>query len=118
MFTFRATNPGSLPMRRRTGFTIVELLVTMALIVFVLAILATAFSEGMKTFRHLKGIGDMNQRLGTVKVLLRADLEARHFEGERRLSDTDFWTVNRRPPREGFFRVWQGSALSATAGAP
>jgi prepilin-type N-terminal cleavage/methylation domain-containing protein len=95
-------------MRRRAGFTITELLVAMALIVFIMSILATAFSEGMKTFRGLKGIGDMNQRLRTVSSLLRADLEADHFEGRRRLSDTQFWVMG--PPREGFFRIWQGSA--------
>jgi prepilin-type N-terminal cleavage/methylation domain-containing protein len=96
-------------MRRRAGFTITELLVAMALIVFIMSILATAFSEGVKTFRGLKGIGDMNQRLRTASALLRADLEADHFEAKRRLSDTHFWTIG--PPREGFFRIWQGSAL-------
>src|SRR5262249_54377122 len=101
-------SPGSSTMRRRAGFTITELLVAMALIVFIMSILATAFSEGMKTFRGLKGIGDMNQRLRTVSSLLRAELEADHFEGRRRLSDTQFWVMG--PPREGFFRIWQGSA--------
>jgi prepilin-type N-terminal cleavage/methylation domain-containing protein len=106
-------------MRRRSGFTITELLVAMALIVFVMSILATAFSEGMRTFRGLKGLGDMNQRLRTVQTLLVDDLQAKHFEGDRRLSDTNFWPTagvpgsGHGPPREGFFRVWQGSLLSA-----
>jgi prepilin-type N-terminal cleavage/methylation domain-containing protein len=103
-------------MRRRAGFTITELLVAMALIVFILSILATAFSEGVKTFRGLKGIGDMNQRLRIFSSLIRSDLEADHFEGRRRLSDTQFWAIG--PPRAGFFRIWQGSAQSTVAGAP
>jgi prepilin-type N-terminal cleavage/methylation domain-containing protein len=110
-------------MRRRSGFTITELLVAMALIVFVMSILATAFSEGMQTFRRLKGIGDMNQRLRTVSSMLQDDLQSPHLEGRRRLSDLNFWTTTalpaeNGPPREGFVRIWQGSPLSGTAGAP
>lgn len=94
----------------------------MALIVFVMSILATAFSEGMKTFRAFKGIGDMNQRLRTASMALTEDLQSRHFEEDRRLSDANFWLTGRPaefgPPREGFFRIWQGSALSNVAGAP
>src|SRR5262249_52394036 len=107
---------GSLPMRRRAGFTITELLVAMALIVFILSILATAFSEARKPFAGVKGIGDMNQRLRTASALLRSDLEADHFGGRRRLSDTHFWTMG--PPREGFFRIWQGGALLPTTNPP
>jgi prepilin-type N-terminal cleavage/methylation domain-containing protein len=109
-------------MRRRSGFTITELLVAMALIVFVMSILATAFSEGMKTFRALKGLGDMNQRLRTASTLMTEDLQSPHFEGRRRLSDPGFWLTGKPgefgPPREGFVRIWQGSALSTTPGAP
>src|SRR5437879_5217990 len=101
-------------MRRRSGFTITELLVAMALIVFIMSILATAFSEGAKTFRTLKAIGDMNQRLRIVSSQLRSDLEANHFEGDRRLSDANFWLIG--PPHDGFFRIWQGSRINTGTG--
>jgi prepilin-type N-terminal cleavage/methylation domain-containing protein len=107
-------------MRRRSGFTITELLVAMALIVFVMSILATAFSEGMRTFRGLKGLGDLNQRMRTAASALRDDLDKQHFDGGRRLSDPNFWSTTAPPefgpPREGYFRIWQGSALPATVG--
>ncbi len=45
------------------GFTVVELLVAMALIVFLMSILSQAFSEGARAFRHLKEIGDLDERL-------------------------------------------------------
>jgi len=96
-------------MRRRTAFTIIELLVSMALIVFIMAILAEAFVEGLKTFRNMKAIGDLNARLRMVQSMLRDDLSKDHFEGKRRLSDPYFWTSG--PPKEGFFRVWHGSQL-------
>ncbi len=106
-------------MRRRTGFTIIELLVAMALIVFIMAILAEAFVEAMKTFRNMKAIGDMNARLRMTQAMLRDDLSADHFEGKRRLSDPFFWTIG--PPREGYFRIWHstpiGSATFYTEGA-
>jgi type II secretory pathway pseudopilin PulG len=94
-------------MRRRTGFTIVELLVAMALIIFIMAILSEAFAAGFAAFRNLKALGDMNERLRTATQSLRKYLQADHFEGRKRLSDPNFW--NGGPPREGFFKIIQGS---------
>lgn len=92
-------------MRRRTGFTIVELLVAMALILFIMAILSEAFAAGFKAFRDLKALGEMNERLRTATNTLRKYLAADHFEGRKRLSDPNFWREG--PPREGFFRIEQ-----------
>ena len=94
-------------MRRRQGFTITELLVAMALIVFIMYILAEAFSAGSGAFRNLKAVGDMNERLRTTTTVLRRYLSADHFEGRKRLSDSNFWQSG--PPNQGFFRIWQGS---------
>src|SRR6516165_92861 len=90
---------------KRTGFTLVEMMVTVALTLFIMVILSTAFSTALETFRQLKAIGDMQDQLRTATNMLRADLGADHFEGRRRLSDTNFWTVG--PPREGFLRITQ-----------
>lgn len=102
-------------MNRRSAFTLVELMVAMALIIFIMYVLAEAFSAGAGAFRNLKAIGDMNERLRGVSNLLRNYLGAPHFDGKRRLSDRDFWRTgsppdarNGRPPDEGFFRIWQG----------
>jgi prepilin-type N-terminal cleavage/methylation domain-containing protein len=101
-------------MRRRQGFTIVELLVAMALIVFLMAILSEAFVAGLKVFRDLKALGDMNERLRAAGTLLTNDLAADHFEGKKRLSDPNFWQNG--PPREGFFRIWQIGAPTQEGG--
>lgn len=101
-------------MRRRTGFTIVELLVAMALIVFIMAILSEAFAAGFKAFRDLKALGDMNERLRSANTTLRRYLEADHFEGRKRLSDPNFWTGG--PPREGFFRIEQDDGSTVSEG--
>jgi prepilin-type N-terminal cleavage/methylation domain-containing protein len=90
----------------RPAFTLVELLVSLALILFIMAILSQAFVTGMETFREMKGIGDMEERLRSAVQILRRDLAADHFEGRRHLSDPDFWNT---PVREGFFRITQNS---------
>src|SRR5262245_8636660 len=96
----RSENP-----RRRPGFTLVELLVSFALILFIMVILSEAFGAAAKTFRDLKAIGDMNAKLRIVSNMLRRDLAADHFEGRKRLSDPNFWSNG--PPTEGYFRIYQ-----------
>ncbi len=96
---------GTRPTQRRRAFTLVEMLVATALVLFVMAILTEAFVAGLDAFSKLKAIGDMEERLRTATTLLRRDLAADHFEGRRRLSDPGFGT-----PREGFFRIQQGPA--------
>lgn len=100
----------------RPAFTITELLVAMALIIFIMYILAEAFGAGSTAFRNLKAIGDMNEKLRSAGGMLRRDLQADHFEDKRRVSDPDFWKEG--PPRRGFLRIYNATALSTTAGAP
>jgi prepilin-type N-terminal cleavage/methylation domain-containing protein len=94
-------------MRRRSGFTLVELMVAMALIMFIMAILSEAFTEGMKSFRHLKATADMAERLRAVSNILHKELGADHFDAKRRMSGADEW--NNGPATEGFVRVYHGS---------
>lgn len=96
--------------RRRQGFTMIELLVSMALIIFIMAILSEAFVCCAKAFRDFKATGDMAERLRSTASLLAGDLKADHFEGKKRLSQPDFWLNG--PPLEGFFRIYQGSNIN------
>src|SRR5262249_27193686 len=112
----RAALTGAPTMRRRQGFTLVELMVSMVLIIFIMLILSEAFTKALDSFSRLKAIGEMDARLRHSVSIIRRDLQADHFEGKRRLSDPDFWDEG--PPREGFFRVWQGSAIGVAAGPP
>jgi prepilin-type N-terminal cleavage/methylation domain-containing protein len=103
-------------MRARQGFTLIEMLVATALVIFIMVILTQAFTTGMDAFRYLKTIGDMQEKLRTATTIIRRDLVADHFDGKRRLSDANFWVIG--PPREGFFRIWQGYPLGMPLGAP
>jgi len=89
----------------RSGFTLVEMMVAMALILFLMVILSEAFKKGIETFLQLKAIGDLEEKLRTASTQLRTDLSADHFEGKRRLSDPYFYDSH---TREGFFRIVQG----------
>jgi prepilin-type N-terminal cleavage/methylation domain-containing protein len=91
--------------RSRPAFTLVELLVSLALILFLMTIISEAFGAAATTFRNLKAIGDMCQKLRSASNMLRRDLAADHFEGKKRLSDPSFWQNG--PPREGYFRIYQ-----------
>jgi type II secretory pathway pseudopilin PulG len=97
---------------RRTAFTLVEMLVAMALTMFLMLILSQAFVAGLETFSGLKAIGDLQASLRVAQSNLQADLALDHFEARRKLSDPDIFS-NR--PREGYFFIRQGS-LSVSEG--
>jgi type II secretory pathway pseudopilin PulG len=101
--------------RVRRGVTIVELLVAMALILFIMTILSEAFVTAAQVFRDFKALGDMAGRLRTATQLLRDDLHGYHFDGNRRLSDPNFWANG--PPTQGFFRIWQQAAAVQEGGS-
>src|SRR4051794_16784517 len=105
-------------MRRRQGFTLVELMVAMALIVLIMAIISQAFVEGLETFRQLKGIGDMQERLRTAVVPLREDLMAQHLvAGSGPVKLSELGPPNNPIVTEGFFRIEQTSLGSSTVGS-
>ncbi len=101
-------------MRNRSAFTLLEMMVVIALTLFIMVVLSQAFSAGLDVFRDLKAYGDMEQELRGASNLLRRDLSADHFEGKRRLSDPNIWSL---PAREGFFRVYQAASSVDEFGA-
>jgi type II secretory pathway pseudopilin PulG len=103
-------------MRKRQGFTLVELLVSLALIIFIMSILSGAFVAATAAFRDLKAAGDLAEKLRSATTVLQRDMSADHFDGRRRMSDPTFWLNG--PPRQGFFRIWQGSAAYPRLTAP
>jgi prepilin-type N-terminal cleavage/methylation domain-containing protein len=111
-------------MRKRRGFTLIELMVVMAIILIIMVILSRAFGDGLTVLRKAKGIGDMQDKLRAVTGQLRRDLTADHFDGRRRVSDWQYdWSWQGPPyntgnlpppprrvalsatPREGLFTV-------------
>jgi hypothetical protein len=98
-------------MHKRSAFTLVELLVAVTLVIFIMLLLTQAFVAGVEAFRQLKSLGDLDEKLRTAGVLLNSDLSALHFDGDRKLSQTDFFLNG--PPNQGFVRFWQGTGPNA-----
>jgi type II secretory pathway pseudopilin PulG len=108
---------------RRSAFTLVEMMVASALIIFMMYIIASAFQSGLTSFRTLKTQGDMQEKLRGVATALRMDLTAEHFGGNfdptnqgpfvssQRLTDQT-WT----PPQKGYFRISQAAATGSQEG--
>src|SRR5262245_8712191 len=71
----------------RAGFTLVEMLVALALTVFMMAILSEAFVTGLDAMSRMKALGDLEEKLREVAALVRRDLAANHFDGTRRLAE-------------------------------
>lgn len=64
----------------RAGFTLVELMVAMALIILIMTILSVAFQVGMDSLSQLKSIGGLSEQLRTAQATLQRDLQANHLE--------------------------------------
>lgn len=105
---------------RRAAFTLVELMVSAAVCVLIMAILTQAFVISTDTMRQLKATGDMQDQLRAAAVVIRDDLQQNRFAPEDakpnkglKLSDQRLdqlfpsgttvtgWT----PPVGGFFRA-------------
>src|SRR5262245_26079294 len=103
------------PPPRRGGFTLVEMMVSTALIIFIMYILASAFEKGLESFRMLKVAGDMQEKLRTAAVVLRTDLTRPHFNNlvgdpKPNLSQQNADDPNWFPPDQGYFRIDCGTA--------
>ncbi len=102
--------------RGRRGFTLVELLVAMALIIFIMVILTEAFTAGTGVFRTLKAQGDLTERLRQAANMMGDDLRQPHFDqNTKKLSN--LFTSPANVPAAGYFYVNQSqSVLEGTDG--
>lgn len=103
--------------RLRRAFTLVELMVAMALAIGIMWILAESFKMGLDLTRHAHATGSMMTQLDGARAVLARDLLADHFladpnkpNGGVKLSDQrlDLLTnggTGWYPPTGGFFRI-------------
>ncbi len=103
---------------RRSGFTLVEIMVAAGLMILMMAIIATAFQSSLQTLSHLRSMGNLADRLRIAQERLRTDLEAQHFEADhipqgQTLADIryDFTGTSLfQLPRAGYFHLDQPQA--------
>jgi type II secretory pathway pseudopilin PulG len=98
----------------RPAFTLVELMVAMALSIGIMWILAESFKMGLDFTRHARSTGEMMNQLNAAGAVLARDLQAPHFtrddnrpNGGVRLSDqrSDLAGLGWTPPPGGFVRI-------------
>jgi Tfp pilus assembly protein FimT len=103
----------------RPAFTLVEMLVSTALIMFMMYIIAAAFEKGIESFRTLKTAGDMQDRLRSATTALRMDLTRQHFGNQLMVSDQRLdqndWRITTPSDEGGYFRIYQGNDLATIA---
>jgi prepilin-type N-terminal cleavage/methylation domain-containing protein len=95
---------------RRQGFTLVELLVAMALIIFIMVILTEAFAAGTGAFRALKSAGDMQERLRAAESLIRQDLVHSHFSLVSQTLSSQASQPPTPAPTQGYFFIQQSGS--------
>jgi hypothetical protein len=100
--------------RTRSAFTIVEMLVATALILFIMAIISQIFASASKTYSALRTAGELQERLRQGAVVMRRDLATEHFSGPfipgrsgPRLGDQRLDLAGWVPPHRGYFEVRQ-----------
>jgi type II secretory pathway pseudopilin PulG len=109
---------------RRPAFTLVEMMVSTALILFMMYILAGAFEKGLESFRVLKKAGDMQERLRAATTIIRQDLTRDHFGKHMLLSDQRLDQFTWRLPADpngndggGYFRLYQHDGTATQEGS-
>src|SRR6266404_6294533 len=102
---------GTRAMRKRQGFTLVEMMVSMALVIFIMVLLSQAFVASATAFRQLRGLGNMEEKLRTASSLLRRDLSATHFPGHSTQYVGKNGFFKKGPPEKGYFRIYHGSPI-------
>ncbi|WP_459555775.1 PilW family protein [Lacunimicrobium album] len=64
----------SLPVRSRSGFTLLEMLISVGLLLMIISIFGQIFSIATTTIRKQRGIGVNDQKARTIDVIVRGDL--------------------------------------------
>ena len=87
--------------KRFSGFTIVELLVSLGLVIFIMSLVSTIFVIATKSFRDMKAAGDLSEQLRSAGQLIRGMIKAEHF------------TNNAKPSEELFWKAWNPSGTGS-----
>jgi hypothetical protein len=98
---------------RRAGFTMVEMLVATALIMFIMIIIAQALGQGTRTFSTLRSAAHLSDEGRTGINVIRKDLWSDHFGGPfgptggPHLIDQRLDLAGWHPPFRGYFEIVQ-----------
>jgi len=95
---------------KRSGFTLVEMLVAVALVLFILGLFAVLMQSAMQGVRDAKGINAVDQKLRNAVTLLKADLRQVYLaNGGTRFSPAELFTRRDRIPTAGYFSIYENA---------
>ncbi len=114
---------GSLPQRvHRAGFTLVELLVSVALITLIMVMMVQVFRVSTTLISAQKGLAENNQRARLFTTMMRADIGRRTFRDVIPFAPGQLTSVVGTPPgpatgyngalRQGFFSISENDPLN------
>jgi type II secretory pathway pseudopilin PulG len=90
----------------RAGFTLVEMLVAVALTLFIMGLFAVLMQSATRGVREAKGIASIDQKLRNAVGAIRADLRQVFLANNgTRFSPADLFTRADRIPTQGFFTI-------------
>lgn len=96
-----------LRLRMRRAFSLIEMLVVLAISMLIMMLLAMAYDSASRAMRLARSTAEISSDFTKVETILRSLLRSRHFEGDLRVSELDPNNPDRRP-RAGFFAVIEG----------
>ena len=114
---FRASsNPRCLDDRTTCGFTLVEMMVAVALVLLMMSMFASFFQMATGAMSQQKAIAENDQRERTLANVLRGDLDKRTFRDVFPFrSNEDTRQLPRSlPRRKGYFEIDEGDPLNDT----
>lgn len=108
---------------KSNGFTLVELLVAVALTIAIMGIIGWAMGKSVDTFRNLNGIANLQTKLVAAQVVMQRDLSAEHFGGNFRPGFGGPYVADQRldrlgwiPPEQGFFTISHAAPTGSNNG--
>lgn len=92
--------------RHEAGFTLVEMLISVALVLLMMSLFASIFVEATKSLSTQRGIAENDQRGRMLSITLRADLNGRTFRDLLPWSPLDTPTnLHPNAVRNGYFEI-------------
>jgi prepilin-type N-terminal cleavage/methylation domain-containing protein len=94
------------PKQNRPGFTLVEMLVVVALVLFLMGLFVTLLQTATRGVRDAKGINAIDQKMRNAITAIKADLRQVYLENNgTRFSPGELFTRADRIPTGGYFTI-------------
>jgi len=102
------------PTASARGFTLVEMLVAVGLVVLMMSLFATVFADATRALGRQKGVAENDQRHRMLSTLIRSDLRNRTFRDVRPFLEDDPSEPTSFEIRQGYFYIGENDPNNDT----